>query len=149
MCRAIVGRYLGNASQPAPIQLGIKPYPWPSFTIDPAAGLAAALFNLLIVFAFLAPARAIVVTIVREKELRLREGMRILGLTVRLEVLTWEEVQRDFTALPDLLIMLAFLVPARAIMVTIVRNKELRLREGMRILGLTVLLKPSISSDNP
>ena len=82
-CRAIVGTALGNVSQPAPIQLDVKPFPWPSYTIDPAAGLAAAIFNLLIVFAFLAPARSIVVAIVREKELRLREGMRILGLTVR------------------------------------------------------------------
>ena len=83
VCRAILGRYLGNASQPAPLQLAFKPFPWPSYQIDPAAGLAAVLFNLLIVFAFLSPTRAIVVTIVREKELRLREGMRILGLTVR------------------------------------------------------------------
>lgn len=42
--------------------------------------LAAAAFNLLLVFAFLAPTRAAVAAIVREKELRLREGMRIFGL---------------------------------------------------------------------
>ncbi len=34
------------------------------------------------VYAFLAPTRAVVGTIVREKELRLREGMLMLGLTV-------------------------------------------------------------------
>ncbi len=43
---------------------------------------AAAAFNLLLVFAFLAPTRMAVTTVVREKELRLREGMRILGLKV-------------------------------------------------------------------
>jgi hypothetical protein len=35
--------------------------------------------SFLKVFAFLAPARAVVGAIVREKELRLREGMRIMG----------------------------------------------------------------------
>lgn len=46
------------------------------------AGAAALAFNLLLVYAFLAPTRATVSAIVREKELRLREGMRILGLRV-------------------------------------------------------------------
>ena len=44
---------------------------------------AAAAFNLLLVFAFLAPTRGAVAMVVREKELRLREGMRILGLQAR------------------------------------------------------------------
>ena len=81
--RAILGTYLGNGSTPAPVQLSFKPFPWPPFTLDLAATAAASAFNLLIVFAFLNPTRSVVVTIVREKELRLREGMRILGLTVR------------------------------------------------------------------
>ena len=81
--RTILGTYLGNGSQPAPVQLSVKPFPWPPFTLDLAATAAASAFNLLIVFAFLNPVRSVVVTIVREKELRLREGMRILGLTVR------------------------------------------------------------------
>lgn len=46
------------------------------------AGAAALAFNLLLVYAFLAPTRSTVAAIVREKELRLREGMRILGLRV-------------------------------------------------------------------
>lgn len=60
----------------------MKPYPWPAVTFDPAAIAAAAAFNLLLVFAFLNPTRVAVATVVREKELRLREGMRILGLKV-------------------------------------------------------------------
>ena len=60
----------------------MKPFPWPSVRFDPAAIAAAAAFNLLLVFAFLTPTRGAVATIVREKELRLREGMRILGLKV-------------------------------------------------------------------
>ena len=51
--------------------------------LSPAQVAAAAAFNLLLVFAFLAPTRSAVATVVREKELRLREGMRILGLQAR------------------------------------------------------------------
>lgn len=51
-------------------------------TLDLGAAVASAAFNLLMVFAFLPPTRAIVATIVQEKELRLREGMRIMGLQV-------------------------------------------------------------------
>ena len=64
------------------LDVSVKPFPWPSVKFDPAAIAAAAAFNLLLVFAFLTPTRGAVATIVREKELRLREGMRILGLQV-------------------------------------------------------------------
>lgn len=60
----------------------VKPFPWPETRFDVGAVLAAAAFNLLLVFAFLAPTRAAVAAVVREKELRLREGMRIFGLQV-------------------------------------------------------------------
>ena len=50
--------------------------------IRAGAGAAALAFNLLLVYAFLAPTRSVVAGVVREKELRLREGMRILGLKV-------------------------------------------------------------------
>ena len=109
--------HLGNGSQPAPVQLAVKPFPWPPFTLDLAATAAASAFNLLIVFAFLNPVRSVVVTIVREKELRLREGMRILGLTV--------------SAVPC---ECAFF-PCKF---KLWGQPELRLREGMRPLVLTV-----------
>ena len=55
-------------------------------------GEELAAFNLLLVFAFLTPTRGAVATIVREKELRLREGMRILGLKVILSEVSWHFV---------------------------------------------------------
>ncbi|KAF5833388.1 hypothetical protein DUNSADRAFT_10320 [Dunaliella salina] len=72
----------GSASStyPADVRVSFKPFPWPAVTEDLGAVSAGVLFNLLLVFAFLAPARAVVGSIVREKELRLREGMRIMGL---------------------------------------------------------------------
>jgi hypothetical protein len=65
-----------------PLDITIKPFPWPSREEDLGAASAAAFLNLLLVYAFLAPTRAVVGSIVREKELRLKEGMRILGLSV-------------------------------------------------------------------
>lgn len=83
-----MGRALGDGSRPARVDVSVKPFPWPAVTFDPGAVAAAAAFNLLLVFAFLTPTRVAVATVVREKELRLREGMRILGLKVWKVILT-------------------------------------------------------------
>ena len=61
----------------------------------PGAGAAALAFNLLLVYAFLAPTRSVVAAIVREKELRLREGMRMLGLQARTELQNYIPRQSD------------------------------------------------------
>lgn len=84
LCRTLLARAMGSGQVPAEVNVSVKPFPWPSVKFDPAAIAAAAAFNLLLVFAFLTPTRGAVATIVREKELRLREGMRILGLKVPL-----------------------------------------------------------------
>lgn len=63
--------------------MSVKPFPWPPRAEDLGAASAAAALNLLLVYAFLAPTRGAVVDVVGEKELRLREGMAALGLTVR------------------------------------------------------------------
>ena len=76
---------MGSGHAPAPVNVSVKPFPWPSVKFDVGAIAAAAAFTLLLVFAFLTPTRGAVATIVREKELRLREGMRILGLKVGLK----------------------------------------------------------------
>lgn len=80
--RALLGGQQSNRSFPSNLAVKIKPFPWPSKQEDIGAASAAALLNLLLVYAFMAPTRAVVGSIVREKELRLREGMRILGLSV-------------------------------------------------------------------
>ena len=82
-CRALIGLSLDGAKKlPAVFNVAMKPFPWPAYIMDYAAAAASVAFNLLLVFAFLVPTRSMVSTIVREKELRLREGMRILGLKV-------------------------------------------------------------------
>lgn len=74
---------------PTVIQISIRPFPWPATSEDLGAASAAAFLNLLLVFAFLAPTRAAVAAVVREKELRLREGMRVLGEAPWGGVLCW------------------------------------------------------------
>ena len=81
--QAILATASGDAADVRhPINVNFKPFPWPAVTIDYGASAASIAFNLLLVYAFLAPTRSTVASIVREKELRLREGMRILGLQV-------------------------------------------------------------------
>jgi hypothetical protein len=73
----------GGPALPAPLVAlapSVKPFPWPAVTLDLGATAAALFFNLLLVSAFLAPTRTAVAGVVQEKELTLREGMRILGL---------------------------------------------------------------------
>ena len=74
-----VDRLTGVLPDPVVIQISIRPFPWPAATEDLGAAVAATFLNLLLVFAFLSPTAAAVSALVREKELRLREGMRILG----------------------------------------------------------------------
>jgi hypothetical protein len=78
----LLGGQQSTGAYPAPLTVKVKPFPWPAKQEDLGAASAAAFFNLLLVYAFMAPTRAVVGSIVREKELRLREGMRILGLSV-------------------------------------------------------------------
>jgi hypothetical protein len=80
--RSLLGGQQSNSSYPSNLEVKVKPFPWPSKEEDIGAASAAVLLNLLLVYAFMAPTRAVVGSIVREKELRLREGMRILGLSV-------------------------------------------------------------------
>ncbi|KXZ53111.1 hypothetical protein GPECTOR_7g1001 [Gonium pectorale] len=72
---------LFDRAVPANVAVSYKAFPWPAVTEDLGAASAAIFFNLLLVYAFLPPTRAVVADIVREKELRLREGMRVLGLS--------------------------------------------------------------------
>lgn len=68
-----------EGSHPVLLQLSVRPFPWPAATEDLGAASAAAFLNLLLVFSFLAPTRGMVLAVVSERELRLREGMKMLG----------------------------------------------------------------------
>lgn len=80
--QAIMAVATAQTDSPSPISVSFEPFPWPAVTVDIGAAASSIAFNLLLVYSFLAPTRSTVASIVREKELRLREGMRILGLQV-------------------------------------------------------------------
>ena len=80
--QAILAAATAQTDSPSPVSVSFKPFPWPAVTIDIGAAASSIAFNLLLVYSFLAPTRSTVASIVREKELRLREGMRMLGLQV-------------------------------------------------------------------
>ncbi len=67
---------------PANLEVNFKPYPRPAGIFDIASAAAGGALNLLLGIAFLYPSRNIVASVVQEKELRLREGMKIFGLQV-------------------------------------------------------------------
>ena len=58
----------------------VKPFPWPAQAVDVGGIVAGIFFVYLLVFAFQQPTRAMVAVLVSEKELKLREYMRALGL---------------------------------------------------------------------
>lgn len=80
--QAILAVATEQPDSPSPVNVSFEPFPWPAVTVDIGAAASSIAFNLLLVYSFLAPTRSTVASIVREKELRLREGMRILGLQV-------------------------------------------------------------------
>lgn len=67
--------------KPADIDLRLHQFPAPSYSLNPDAIIAGSFMDICLVVAFLMPMRSNVASIVCEKELRLREGMRLLGVT--------------------------------------------------------------------
>lgn len=55
--RALLGGQQSAGAYPAPLRIKIKPFPWPARQEDLGAASAAAFFNLLLVYAFMAPTR--------------------------------------------------------------------------------------------
>eukprot|EP00892_Ulva_mutabilis_P002745 jgi/Ulvmu1/12471/UM009_0123.1 len=80
--RSLMARWLhgDNATVPLDVGANVKGFPWPSKHIYTGPMIAGMLFIFVLVFAFQVPASSMVKSIVQEKELRLREYMRVLGL---------------------------------------------------------------------
>jgi len=55
--RALLGGQQSSGEYPAPLTIKVKPFPWPAKQEDLGAASAAAFFNLLLVYAFMAPTR--------------------------------------------------------------------------------------------
>jgi hypothetical protein len=65
---------------PVLVDTWVKPFPWKAFDLDVGSILAGVILRMLLIFAFIQPFQGCVKSIVTEKELRLREGMALLGL---------------------------------------------------------------------
>lgn len=101
----------GPPPPPALLAAGVKPFPWPALTLDLGATAAAVSFNLLLTYAFLAPTRGAVAAVVQERELHLRQGLRLLGLTDRAYWGSWALTHWSTMALSGLLCALVGLYP--------------------------------------
>ena len=63
------------------LDASVKAFPFPAYSTNLGSTFAAVFFGLVFVFAFATTVVSVVKSITVEKELRLREGMRIMGLS--------------------------------------------------------------------
>ena len=80
---------LFQAELQTPQRVTVMPFPTPSIDYNAFFMRAARLFGLLFAFTFLFPSSRMLQDIVVEKEARLREGMRIMGLTSAELMTSW------------------------------------------------------------
>ena len=112
-----------------PLALTVKPFPWPALTLDLGATAAALFFNILLVLAFLQPTRSGARACGRAAGV-VGEGVGLQGFVYR--------VSTRISALAHHPVLHPILPPSSAAVASVVLEKELLLREGMRILGLQV-----------
>ena len=65
----------------ARLDVRVKSYPFPAYSTNLGSTYAAVFFGLAFVFAFVVAAASMCQSVVLEKELRLREGMEIMGMS--------------------------------------------------------------------
>jgi len=65
---------------PVRIETSVKHFPWLSYKENVGGAIASAFFSLILVFAYTTTSTIVLKTIVAEKELRLREGMQMMGM---------------------------------------------------------------------
>ncbi|KAK3266229.1 hypothetical protein CYMTET_25133, partial [Cymbomonas tetramitiformis] len=69
-----------NGCAPVMLETWVKSFPWHAYSLDLGALYASLVLRMLLIFAFISPFQSCVKAVVCEKELRLREGMALLGL---------------------------------------------------------------------
>jgi hypothetical protein len=80
---------LFQAELQTPQRVTVIPFPTPKIDYNSFYARAARLFGFLFAFTFLFPSTRLLQDIVVEKEARLREGMRIMGLTSAELMVSW------------------------------------------------------------
>ena len=99
-----------SASLPLPrgvrLDVRVKAYPFPAYSTNLGSTYAAVFFGLAFVFAFVIAAASMCQSVVLEKELRLREGLELMGASRRTYWGSW------FTTSYASLALVSFLVAA-------------------------------------
>jgi len=78
-----------SPTQPVRIDARVKSFPWQHYEENIGGVIASAFFSILLVFAFTTTTTIVLKTIVAEKELRLREGMAMMGMGDRVYWGSW------------------------------------------------------------
>ena len=71
------------------LSVSVKAFPFPAYATNLGSTFAAVFFGLVFVFAFVITVVVVVRSVAEERELRLREGMRIMGLSERAYWASW------------------------------------------------------------
>lgn len=69
--------------------VGLFPFPTPKYRADGFAGIVGGLLPFLFVLAFIFPVNRLVKVLVEEKELRIKEGLRMMGMTDMAHFTSW------------------------------------------------------------
>ena len=92
----------------------VKQYPYTAYATNLGASFAALFFGLVFVFAFLTTVVLILKSLVMEKELRIREGMLMMGLHGRTYWLSWFVTHYSTLTVVATLMALVGIYPVRA-----------------------------------
>ena len=92
----------------------VKQYPYGAYATNLGASFAALFFGLVFVFAFLTTVVLILKSLVMEKELRIREGMLIMGLRGRTYWFSWFVTHYSTLTIVATLMALVGIYPVRA-----------------------------------
>ena len=71
------------------LDASVKPFPWPGYDYNIGGIIAAGVFSILGALAFMSNVVIIMKSVVVEKELRLREGMQMMGMSSNMYWLSW------------------------------------------------------------
>jgi hypothetical protein len=93
----------------------VKQYPYMAYATNLGASFAALFFGLVFVFAFLTTVVLILKSLVMEKELRIREGMLMMGLHGRTYWLSWFVTHYSTLTVVATLMALVGIYPVRAL----------------------------------
>lgn len=91
----------------------VKQSPWVPYQVDIGSTIASVFLGLLLAIAFSSSSVLVVKSVVQEKELRLREGMRMMGMTDTAYWTTWLITHWSTLALSSILVTLLAIYPIR------------------------------------